>query len=67
MKDIKNYLANEYVNEAIKPLTPTSRVTSANVHDAILTLLFKYLNKPGVSQEVQNYCDKVREALDTIK
>jgi hypothetical protein len=55
MKDIKELLINE------------SRISSANVHDAILNLLFKYYNKPGVSQEVKDYCDKAREALDTIK
>lgn len=55
MKDIKEFMINE------------SRISPANVHDAILTLLFKYFNKPGVSQEVKDYCDKVREALDTIK
>ena len=55
MKDIKELLVNE------------SRIKPANVHDAILTLLFKYFSKPGISQEVKDYCDNVREALDTIK
>lgn len=55
MKDIKEFMIEE------------GRMSWANVHDAILTLLFKYYSKPGVSQEVKDYCDKVREALDTIK
>lgn len=55
MKDIKEFMIDE------------ARIGSANVHDVILNLLFKYYNKPGVSQEVKDYCDKVRKALDTIK
>ena len=55
MKDIKEFIINE------------AKLNSSNVHDAIVHLLFKYYNKPGVSQEVKDYCDKVREALDTIK
>ena len=55
MKDIKNFMIDE------------ARISWSNVHDAILNLVFKYYNKPGVSQEVKDYCDKVREALDTIK
>ena len=58
---------DEYIDEAVKSLTPTSRVTWANVHDAILNVLMKYINKPGVSKEVQDYCTKVREALNSIK
>ena len=54
MKDIKNCILNE------------SRITSANVHDAILTVLMKYYNKLGVSKEVKDYCDKIREALEKI-
>ena len=50
---------NNYINEA--------HVDWKNVHDAILHLCFKYYNKPGVSQEVKDYCDKVRQALDTVK
>lgn len=56
MKNIKEFIN---VNEA--------RIDWRNVHDAILNLLFKYSSKMGVSQEVKDYCDKVREALDTIK
>ena len=44
-----------------------AKLNSSNVHDAILNLLFKYYNKPGISQEVKDYCDKIRKALDTIK
>ncbi len=55
MKDIKDCIVNE------------SRITSANVHDAILTVLMKYYNKLGVSKEVKDYCDRVREALNEIK
>lgn len=54
MKDIKNFMIDE------------ARISWSNVHDAILNLVFKYYSKPGVSQEVKDYCDKVREALDTI-
>ena len=52
MKDIKDCIVNE------------SRITSANVHDAILNVLMKYYRKLGVSKEVQDYCDRVREALN---
>ena len=55
MKDIKEILLNE------------SRISCSNVHDAILNVLFKYYSKPGVSQEVKDYCDKVREVLNGIK
>ena len=43
------------------------RISCKNVHDAILNVLFKYYNKLGVTKEVQEYCDKVREALESIK
>ena len=55
MKDIRDCIINE------------SRITPANVHDAILTVLMKYYNKLGVSKEVTDYCDKVRDALNKIK
>ena len=55
MKDIKEFMIGE------------AKLNSSNVHDAILNLLFKYYNKPGISQEVKDYCDKIRKALDTIK
>lgn len=55
MKDIKEFMIDE------------AKLNWSNVHDAIVRLLFKYYDKPGVSQEVKDYCDKVREALDTIK
>lgn len=55
MKDIKEFMIDE------------AKLNLSNVHDTIVHLLFKYYNKPGVSQEVKDYCDKVREALDTIK
>ena len=64
MKEIKNF-----INEAYTPLAinKTSRVTWANVHDAVLNTLMKYYRKPGISKEVTDYCDKVRDALNSIK
>lgn len=56
MKNLTEYTS---VNEA--------RVDWRNVHDAILNVLQRYCNKVGVSQEVRDYCDKVREALNNIK
>lgn len=38
-----------------------------NVHDAILNVLRKYDNKPGVPHDVKDYCIKVREALEKVK
>ena len=34
-----------------------AKLNWSNVHDAIVHLLFKYYNKPGVSQEVKDYYD----------
>ena len=59
MKDLYNYINETLLNE--------SRISCSNVHDAILNVLFKYYSKMGVSQEVKDYCDTVREALNTIK
>ena len=55
MKDLKDTLLNE------------ARVDWSNVHDAVLNTLMRYYNKPGVSKEVKDYCDKVRDALNSIK
>ena len=56
MKDIKDTIN---INEA--------RITWANVHDAVLNTLKKYSWKPGVTKDVTDYCDKIREALNEIK
>lgn len=56
MKNLTEYTS---INEA--------RVDWRNVHDAILNVLQRYYNKVGVSQEVKDYCDKVREAINNIK
>ena len=56
MKTIKDFM---HVNEA--------RVDWRNVHDALLNVLRKYTEKPGVSNDVKEYCNKVREALETVK
>ena len=55
MKQLNEYIINE------------SRITWANVHDAVLNTLMKYYRKPGISKEVTDYCDKVRDALNKIK
>ena len=55
MKDIKDTIN---INEA--------RITWANVHDAVLNTLKKYSWKPGVTKDVTDYCDKIREALAKI-
>ena len=54
MKQLNEYIINE------------SRITWANVHDAVLNTLMKYYRKPGISKEVTDYCDKVRDALNSI-
>jgi hypothetical protein len=61
MKNLTDFLNNE--NNEIDE----ARMSWMNVHDAILNVLRKYDNKPGVPQDVKNYCTKVREALDKIK
>lgn len=61
MKNLTDFLNNE--NNEIDE----ARISWMNVHDAILNVLRKYDNKPGVPQDVKNYCTKVREALDKIK
>lgn len=55
MKNIKDTIN---INEA--------RITWANVHDAVLNTLKKYSWKPGVTKDVTDYCDKIREALAKI-
>ena len=55
MKDIRDCIINE------------SRITPANVHDAILNVLMKYNRKLGVSKDVTDYCDRVRDALNKVK
>lgn len=56
MKTIKDFMN---VNEA--------RVDWRNVHDAVLNVLLKYSSKPGVSNDVKDYCNNVREMLETVK
>ena len=55
MKQLNEYIINE------------SRITWTNVHDAVLNTLMKYYRKQGISKEVTDYCDKVRDALNSIK
>lgn len=55
MKNLKDSLINE------------ARVDWRNVHDAVLNTLKKYSWKPGVSKDVIEYCNKVRDALESIK
>lgn len=61
MKNLTDFLNNENneINEA--------RMSWMNVHDAILNVLRKYDNKPGVPQDVKDYCAKVMEALEKVK
>ncbi len=60
MKNLTEYLENDInIDEA--------RMSWMNVHDAVLNVLRKYNDKPGVPQDVKDYCTKVREALDKIK
>ena len=40
---------------------------SGQVYPDILNTLKKYSWKPGVSKDVIEYCDKVRDALESIK
>lgn len=61
MKNLTEFLNNEN-NEIYE-----ARISWMNVHDAIVHLLYKYYNKFDVPQDVKDYCDKVREALDKIK
>lgn len=56
MKTIKDFMN---VNEA--------KVDWKNVHDALLNVLMKYSSKPGVSNDVRDYCNNVREMLETVK
>lgn len=58
MQTITNFI-NDSVNEA--------RVDWRNVHDAILNVLAKYQFKPGVSQDVKEYCENVKKALESVK
>lgn len=61
MKNLTDILKNE--NNEIDE----ARMSWMNVHDAVLNVLRKYNDKPGVPQDVKDYCTKVREALDKIK
>jgi DNA-binding ferritin-like protein (Dps family) len=54
MKDIRDYLVNE------------ARVDWRNVHDAILNVLMKYCRNYMNNKEINDYCNKVRDALDKI-
>lgn len=58
MQNITDFI-NNGINEA--------RVDWRNVHDAILNVLRKYTEKPGIPQDVRNYCNNVREALENVK
>jgi len=44
-----------------------SKITWANVHDAVLNVLMKYYRKFGISKDVTDYCDKIKEALEKIQ
>jgi len=55
MKNLKDTIE---INEA--------KITWANVHDAVLNTLRKYSWKPGISKDVIDYCDKIKEALEKI-
>lgn len=61
MKNLTEFLNNE--NNEIDE----ARMSWMNVHDAILNVLRKYNDKLGVPQDVKDYCQKVREALNKIK
>ena len=63
MKNLTEFLNNENNTNEIDE----ARMSWMNVHDAVLTVLRKYDDKYGVPQDVKDYCQKVREALNKIK
>lgn len=61
MKNLTEFINNDNNN------IDEARMSWKNVHDAVLTVLRKYDDKYGVPQDVKDYCQKVREALNKIK
>ena len=61
MKGLTEYIENDINN------IDEARMSWMNVHDAVLNVLRKYDDKFGVPQDVKDYCQKVREALNKIK